>query len=248
MPKRLLLWDIDGTLITTGAAGQRAVIRATAKWFGNDGDLGGVEIAGRTDVGIAHQILEKHREPITEGKVTAFLDLYLKFLEEELPRSKGSVLPGVRQLLEKFAPQPDTALGLLTGNLRRGAQLKLAHFQLWHFFDFGAFADDHHDRNELGAFALEREIDLHVSPRVAASLAEMIERKPQRLVVDLSRVSYIDSSGLAVLIEGMQNVEEYGGKFILAGLQENVRPIFEIARLDQVFIIFPHVDAALAAN
>src|SRR2546429_949630 len=94
---------------------------------------------------------------------------------------------------------------------------------------------------------LEGEIDLHVSPRVAKSLAEMIERKPQRLVVDLSRVSYIDSSGLAVLIEGMQNVEEYGGKFILAGLQENVRPIFEIARLDQVFIIFPHVDAALAA-
>src|SRR5205823_2446894 len=156
MPKRLLLWDIDGTLITTGSAGQRAIIRATAKWFGNDGDLGGVEIAGRTDVGIAHQILEKHREPITEGKVTAFLDLYLKFLEEELPRSKGSVLPGVRQLLEKFAPQPDTALGLLTGNLKHGAQLKLAHYQLWQFFDFGAFADDHHDRNELGAFALER--------------------------------------------------------------------------------------------
>jgi phosphoglycolate phosphatase len=154
--KRLLLWDIDGTLITTGAAGQRAIIRATAQWFGNDGDLSGVEIAGRTDAGIAHQILEKHREPITEEKVAAFLDLYLKFLEEELPRSKGSVLPGVRQLLEKFAPRPDTALGLLTGNLKRGAQLKLAHYQLWHFFDFGAFADDHHDRNELGAFALER--------------------------------------------------------------------------------------------
>ena len=94
---------------------------------------------------------------------------------------------------------------------------------------------------------LEGEIDLHVSTRVAASLGALIDQKPSRLVVDLSRVSYIDSSGLAVLIEGMQNVEAYGGKFILAGLQENVRPIFEIARLDQVFIIFPHVDAALAA-
>jgi len=154
--KRLLLWDIDGTLITTGAAGQRAIVRATAQWFGNDGDLTGVEVAGRTDAGIAHQILKKHREPITDEKVAAFLDLYLKFLEEELPRSKGSVLPGVRQLLEKFAPRPDTTLGLLTGNLKRGAQLKLAHYRLWHFFDFGAFADDHHDRNELGAFALKR--------------------------------------------------------------------------------------------
>ncbi len=95
---------------------------------------------------------------------------------------------------------------------------------------------------------LEGEIDLHVSPRVAASLGAMIEKKPPRLVVDLSKVTYIDSSGLAVLIEGMQNVEAYGGKFCLAGLQENVKPIFEIARLDQVFLIFPHVDAALATS
>jgi anti-sigma B factor antagonist len=94
---------------------------------------------------------------------------------------------------------------------------------------------------------LEGEIDLHVSPRISAALAAMIERKPARLVIDLSKVSYIDSSGLAVLIEGMQNVEAYGGKFMVAGIQENVKPIFEIARLDQVFIIFPHVDAALAA-
>jgi anti-sigma B factor antagonist len=94
---------------------------------------------------------------------------------------------------------------------------------------------------------LEGEIDLHVSPRISAALGAMIEQKPPRLVVDLSNVTYIDSSGLAVLIEGMQNTEAYGGKFILAGIQENVKPIFEIARLDQVFMIFPHVDAALAA-
>jgi anti-sigma B factor antagonist len=60
-------------------------------------------------------------------------------------------------------------------------------------------------------------------------------------------VTYIDSSGLAALIEGMQNVEQYGGKFVLAGLQETIRTIFEIARLDQVFQIFPDVDAALVA-
>ena len=67
------------------------------------------------------------------------------------------------------------------------------------------------------------------------------------MIVDLSRVTYIDSSGLAALIEGMQNTEEYGGKFALAGLQETIRTIFEIARLDQVFQIFPDVDTALAA-
>ena len=95
---------------------------------------------------------------------------------------------------------------------------------------------------------LEGEIDLHVSPIVTASLKLMIEKKPRQLIVDLSRVTYIDSSGLAALIEGMQNVEQYGGKFALAGLPETVRTIFEIARLDQVFQIFPDVDAALAAT
>jgi anti-sigma B factor antagonist len=95
---------------------------------------------------------------------------------------------------------------------------------------------------------LEGEIDLHVSPNITASLNMMIEKKPSRLIVDLSRVSYIDSSGLAVLIEGMQRVQQYGGKFALAGLQESVRIVFEIARLDQVFQIFPTVDAARAAT
>lgn len=94
---------------------------------------------------------------------------------------------------------------------------------------------------------LEGEIDLHVSPSVAASLNMMIEKKPKQLIVDLARVTYIDSSGLAALIEGMQNVQEYDGKFALTGLQEPVRTIFEIARLDQVFRIFPDVDAARAA-
>ncbi|MBA3881322.1 MAG: STAS domain-containing protein [Chthoniobacterales bacterium] len=94
---------------------------------------------------------------------------------------------------------------------------------------------------------LEGEIDLHVSPSIAASLSAMVQQRSKHVVVDLSRVSYIDSSGLAVLIEAMQNVVGYGGKFALAGLQDGVRPIFEIARLDQVFRIFDDVDAALAA-
>ena len=95
---------------------------------------------------------------------------------------------------------------------------------------------------------LEGEIDLHVSPRIAASLGAMVEEKPQHLVVDLEKVTYIDSSGLAVLIEGMQNVEGYGGKFALVGLQNDVRSILETARLDQFFSTYPHVEAALAAD
>ena len=102
------------------------------------------------------------------------------------------------------------------------------------------------ERDRSKVLPLKGEIDLHVSPSVTASLNSMIEKKPQRLVVDLSGVSYIDSAGLAALIGAMQKVEGYGGKFLLAGLQETVRSIFEISRLDQVFQIFPDADAALA--
>jgi anti-sigma B factor antagonist len=94
---------------------------------------------------------------------------------------------------------------------------------------------------------LEGEIDLHVSPQIAATLRELIKEEPKKLVVDLSKVSYIDSSGLAVLIEGMQKVEFYGGKLYLVGLQENLRAVFESTRLDQTFRIFPDVAGALAA-
>src|ERR1700730_386918 len=86
---------------------------------------------------------------------------------------------------------------------------------------------------------LEGEIDLHISPEVAESLRAMTAKRPKVLVVDLAKVTYLDSSGLAVLIEGMQNVKEYGGKFALINVQESVQHIFDIARLDQVFQIFP---------
>lgn len=76
----------------------------------------------------------------------------------------------------------------------------------------------------------------------------MIAKKPKELVIDLTKVTYLDSSGLAVLIEGMQNVQQYGGRFRLAGVQEDVKHVFDIARLDQVFDIYPDVDSALSAK
>jgi len=95
---------------------------------------------------------------------------------------------------------------------------------------------------------LDGEIDLHVSPTVTKSLNAMIERKLERIVIDLSRATYIDSSGVAALILAMQEVEAYGGEFFLSGLQETIRLIFETSRLDGIFRIFPDVDAALAAS
>jgi anti-sigma B factor antagonist len=95
---------------------------------------------------------------------------------------------------------------------------------------------------------LEGEIDMSVSPRIATELRALIRDKPEKLVIDLSKVSYIDSSGLAVLIDGMQKVEAYRGKLYLVGMRETVRIVFETSRLDQAFRIRRNVADALAAS
>jgi anti-sigma B factor antagonist len=96
--------------------------------------------------------------------------------------------------------------------------------------------------------ALEGDIDLHISPVVSEALDAMIKKKPERIVIDLSRATYIDSAGVGALILAKQEIEAYGGKFFLAGVQETIRSILEISRLDRIFWIFPDVDAALAAK
>ena len=101
------------------------------------------------------------------------------------------------------------------------------------------------DRDPPTVLPLKGEIDLHVFPEITASLDALIEKKPKRLVVDVSGVTYIDSAGLAALIVAMQKVEAYGGQFSLAGSQAHVRSIFKMSRLDRIFRIFPDVDAAL---
>jgi anti-sigma B factor antagonist len=95
---------------------------------------------------------------------------------------------------------------------------------------------------------LQGEIDLHVLPAVTESLNAMTKKKPERIVIDLSSATYIDSAGLAALVLAMQEVEAYGGRFFLTGLHETMRSILETSRLDQIFQVFPDVDAALAAN
>ncbi|HEY4258348.1 MAG TPA: STAS domain-containing protein [Candidatus Udaeobacter sp.] len=104
----------------------------------------------------------------------------------------------------------------------------------------------HQDRANV--LAIEGDIDLHVSPAVTQSLNAMIKKKPERIVIDLSRATYIDSAGVAALMLAKQEVEEYGGKFFLSGVQETIRLILETSRLDRIFWIFADVDAALAAH
>ena len=168
--KRLLLFDIDGTLIDSGGAGIESLKDVLQEQFGISDDLRGVEIAGKTDTGIVHQILRKQEIAVNDETTAAFLDLYVEFLARELPRRNGTILPGVRELLLRLRARPQNVLGLLTGNLERGAKLKLSHYGIWDFFEFGAFADDHHDRNELGPFAQRRAREKHAIDFAAADI------------------------------------------------------------------------------
>lgn len=95
---------------------------------------------------------------------------------------------------------------------------------------------------------LEGEIDLHIAPRVESSLARITKTRPLHVVVDLSGVTFIDSSGLAVLIRAREDIRQYGGKLTLSGIKEDVLAIFEMARLDQVFLIDHPDDELLAAD
>jgi phosphoglycolate phosphatase-like HAD superfamily hydrolase len=129
--------------------------------FGIDEDLGGILLAGATDKKIAVAMLEKNGLAPSPENITALLDEYLGHLETRMPKHNGRVLPGMIELLEVLAKREEAVLALLTGNVVRGAEIKLTHYGVWHHFEFGAFADDHHERNELGKFARARALDRH---------------------------------------------------------------------------------------
>lgn len=159
---KLVLWDIDGTLIVSHGAGFRAMARAFEKHHGVPAALDAIDWAGRTDTWITGELFRRNGLPDNPQAWHAFLETYLELLPGELSRlPHGQVLPGVLELLETLHRRADIAQGLLTGNLRSGAELKLTHFKVWHYFEFGAFADDSPMRNELGPHALRRARERH---------------------------------------------------------------------------------------
>src|SRR6184192_3512014 len=159
--KRLLLFDIDGTLVNTAGAGVESLKRTLHNRFGAKDDLHDIEIAGKTDRAIIRDILRKYQVDPKEENIASFAQEYIHGLPLSLSRSRGRVLPGIQLLLERLKTRPHIVLALLTGNLQQGARLKLQYYGLWDFFEFGAFADDHHDRNQLGAFARARAKEKH---------------------------------------------------------------------------------------
>jgi phosphoglycolate phosphatase-like HAD superfamily hydrolase len=179
--QRLLLFDIDGTLVATGGAGQRAMNRAFEDVFGVPEAFAGVNLAGRTDTSIVGDAFAREKLPATAEAFARFRERYLVCLQQEVPRPMAGkrVLPGITPLLDALAPEPRSFLGLLTGNFVEAAEVKLAHFDLWRYFRCGAFGDDHGDRNHLVPVALERARARGLPPHVGAPHVIVIGDTPR---------------------------------------------------------------------
>jgi len=151
---KLLLWDIDGTIIRTKGAGETAMNRAFKEVFNLNADLYSIDYSGRTDPLLGRMLCEFYGIPDSPTKNQAFVNAYVRNLSAILAESPATLLPGM-PVLEILANRSDCLQGLLTGNVQSGGKCKLESVDAWKFFAFGAFADYCYDRNELGPKALE---------------------------------------------------------------------------------------------
>ncbi len=154
---RLVLFDIDGTLVRTGGAGVKAFGRAFANEFGLPQGTERLKFAGRTDTGLVQEFFQQNQIEPTAQNFQRFFECYIFWLDHLLGQLDGGLCPQVREFLRDLQalPQPPL-LGLLTGNIRLGAEIKLRHFQLWDEFRTGGFGDDHPERNRIAAIARDR--------------------------------------------------------------------------------------------
>ncbi len=150
----VFLFDIDGTLIRSGGAGKAALEAALASAFGINEQQGRVEFSGRTDRAIAQDMLTLNGIAPTAEKIERLLAAYLGHLPDALKKTAGTVLPGIAALLETLQGHQAAVVGLLTGNIRAGARIKLGHYGLFDYFVVGGFGDRHFCRNDVAREAL----------------------------------------------------------------------------------------------
>lgn len=158
------LFDIDGTLIRTEGAGQRAFAEAFFEAFGVAELSEDVSYAGRSDRGIAGDLFGIHGIENTPTNWERFRQTYVGLIAKHVAERDGEVLPGVFELIERVEALGDVHVGLLTGNIEAAAEAKLSHYGLWERFAFGGFGDEHPDRNDIASTAATRARERHGRP------------------------------------------------------------------------------------
>ncbi len=156
MSSKLILFDIDGTLLHSHRIGTRSILDAIHDVLGVRVEMGNYSLAGRTDTGIIRDLLGSAGIDADAVNTQPIVETYLHLLEKRLEERPAQPFPGVSKLLGRLAGVPDLHLGLVTGNLERGARVKLQSAELDDHFPVGAFGSDHEDRNELPQLAIRR--------------------------------------------------------------------------------------------
>jgi phosphoglycolate phosphatase-like HAD superfamily hydrolase len=199
---RVCLFDIDGTLLASGGAGKAAMEAALVEEFGLAAATYQVSYSGRTDRGIMLDLLRRHALEVHDQHYQRLISGYLQRLPDCLARHQGRVLPGIQPLLEHLAAREDVAVGLLTGNLRAGASLKLGHYGLLHHFRFGGYGDEHLDRDDVAREALA-EVHRHFDDTVHAEDVWVIGDTP----LDV-RCARAIGAKIAAVATGWHSLEE----------------------------------------
>jgi phosphoglycolate phosphatase len=197
----IILFDIDGTLLASGGAGKLALETAFTEDFGIELRVE-VPYSGRTDRAIVRELFQVHGVGHTPSNLEKLLAGYLRRLPGCLERMKGKVLPGILDLLAHLGQRDQMAVGLLTGNVRAGAKVKLGHFGLFEHFSFGGFGDHHFDRDDVAREALAA-VRAHVGPHVAPDRIWVIGDTP----LDVRCARAIGARALAVAT-GVHTLDE----------------------------------------
>lgn len=225
MTPALILFDIDGTLLLSGRAGLRAMTRAFAQAFGVADGFKQVSFAGRTDSFLLSQALQAAGLPDTADNHARFRDAYVPLLEEEIQHPgtghKG-LMPGARELIEALVEHDHLHLALLTGNYRRAAEVKLTHFELWDFFEWGAFSDDAADRNALVPIARQRAAIYDVPPE-AIERVIVIGDTPHD--IECARVAGATSIAVATGGHTVEELRAAGADVVLADLSDTEKVV-----------------------
>jgi phosphoglycolate phosphatase len=216
---RLVLFDIDGTLVLTGGAGVRGMARAFADLFAVPDAFATLHTFGRTDSWILSDALALHGIPDDLATAQRFREAYIAHLRSELeqPGPRKGVMPGVRVLLDSLAARGDVYLALLTGNYEDAARLKLEYFDLWRYFPCGAFGDDAPDRNRLLPQAIEKVRECG-GPDVVADEVMVIGDTP--LDVACAAAGGAHSLAVATGVYSVSDLAQAGAEIVMDDLSD----------------------------
>lgn len=224
---KLVLWDVDGTILSAQGAGRRALSRALEQVYGTSGAMGGFDFRGRTDISIVLELMcgAGLAADAVRASMGDCFEVYTRALADEIGDGRRvRVLPGVSDLVARLSATPSVVLGLVTGNIEDGARIKLMPTGLWPHFRTGAYGSDHADRRQLPSLAARR----------AHALTGHAFRREDVLVLGDTPAD-------------VECARAFGAVAVAVATGQHSRDELAAERPDMLFESFADVDAAIAA-